>query len=325
MTALSRRTALVGLASLAAAAGTSSMLSGTATAAPRNNTEKAFDFFVNKGLTRVQSAGVVGNFIVESGRDPINPAAVQYGGGPGRGIAQWEGSRRTALFAYANQRGLPWSNLQLQLDFVWKELTSTEAGAMRQIKATRTVSAAAVAVRKYYERPSVHADQARINAAQKTYNSYANNVEGPGVPPKPPVTPPGETAFVVLKQGSTNKAAVTTLQLNLRARGYKIAADGLFGAGTRSAVIAFQKSKGLVADGVAGIKTWAALVPTLKVGAKGDAVKALQLELRAAAHKIAADGVFGAATKSAVITHQKAERLVADGVAGVKTWGSLVD
>ncbi|MGA0617709.1 N-acetylmuramidase domain-containing protein [Paracoccus sp. KR1-242] len=35
--------------------------------------------------------------------------------------------------------------------------------------------------------------------------------------------------------------------------------DGIFGAGTRAAVIAFQKSRGLVADGIIGPKTWAAL------------------------------------------------------------------
>ena len=35
-----------------------------------------------------------------------------------------------------------------------------------------------------------------------------------------------------------------------------VTADGLFGAATRSAVIAYQKKKGLVADGVVGLNTW---------------------------------------------------------------------
>ena len=39
-----------------------------------------------------------------------------------------------------------------------------------------------------------------------------------------------------------------------------ITADGMYGAGTESAVKAFQKSKNLSADGVCGAKTWAALV-----------------------------------------------------------------
>ena len=49
-------------------------------------------------------------------------------------------------------------------------------------------------------------------------------------------------------------ANVVYLQQKLR-----ITADGIFGNGTRNAVIAFQRSKGLVADGVVGPRTWAAL------------------------------------------------------------------
>ncbi len=46
----------------------------------------AFDYFVGKGLTDVQAAGIVGNLDQESG---MSPTIAQYGGGPGRGIAQW--------------------------------------------------------------------------------------------------------------------------------------------------------------------------------------------------------------------------------------------
>ena len=35
--------------------------------------------------------------------------------------------------------------------------------------------------------------------------------------------------------------------------------DGVFGPLTRAAVLAFQKSKGLVQDGIVGRKTWTAL------------------------------------------------------------------
>lgn len=40
----------------------------------------------------------------------------------------------------------------------------------------------------------------------------------------------------------------------------EITADGDFGPATKAAVIAFQQSKGLVADGIVGAKTWAALL-----------------------------------------------------------------
>lgn len=49
-------------------------------------------------------------------------------------------------------------------------------------------------------------------------------------------------------------AHVVYLQQKLR-----ISADGIFGTGTRNAVMAFQRSKGLVADGIVGPRTWVAL------------------------------------------------------------------
>lgn len=48
---------------------------------------------------------------------------------------------------------------------------------------------------------------------------------------------------------------VTQLQRQLRAAGFRIAADGWFGPETEQALIAFQKRAGLVADGIAGPKT----------------------------------------------------------------------
>lgn len=49
------------------------------------------------------------------------------------------------------------------------------------------------------------------------------------------------------------------LQTALAAAGFKTAATGVFDAQTRAALIAFQKSARLAADGIAGPKTWAAL------------------------------------------------------------------
>ncbi len=45
----------------------------------------------------------------------------------------------------------------------------------------------------------------------------------------------------------------------LTSRGFPAGDDGVFGSGTSGAVIAFQRSQGLTADGVVGPKTWGAL------------------------------------------------------------------
>lgn len=66
------------------------------------------------------------------------------------------------------------------------------------------------------------------------------------------VTPPA-SARSVLRQGASG-SDVRALQAALVVR-----VDGAFGPLTRAAVIAFQKSRNLLPDGVAGRMTWAAL------------------------------------------------------------------
>ena len=63
----------------------------------------------------------------------------------------------------------------------------------------------------------------------------------------------------VVKQGSSG-GEVKEVQRRLKLWGYYNGnVDGVFGAGTRSAVIAFQKKNGLKADGVVGKATYKAL------------------------------------------------------------------
>lgn len=72
-----------------------------------------------------------------------------------------------------------------------------------------------------------------------------------------------QVADPLLRQGDSG-AAVTELQKLLNAKGVKVSVDGIFGASTQNAVIQFQRSNSLIADGIVGAKTWAALrkVPT---------------------------------------------------------------
>ena len=63
----------------------------------------------------------------------------------------------------------------------------------------------------------------------------------------------------VLKKGSTG-GEVKEVQRRLKEWGYYTGGvDGIFGSGTRAAVVAFQKKNGLAADGVVGAATYKAL------------------------------------------------------------------
>ena len=89
------------------------------------------------------------------------------------------------------------------------------------------------------------------------------------------VQPTADTAYTavaeaaVLRQGSRG-AEVKEVQRRLKQWGYYSGAvDGIFGAGTKAAVIAFQKKNGLTADGVVGKATYAALGMTDSYNALG--------------------------------------------------------
>lgn len=70
---------------------------------------------------------------------------------------------------------------------------------------------------------------------------------------------PDVAQAAVLKQGSRGDS-VKTVQQKLIRWGYpKGSADGIFGAKTKAAVIAFQKKNGLTADGIIGTRTAQAL------------------------------------------------------------------
>ena len=69
-----------------------------------------------------------------------------------------------------------------------------------------------------------------------------------------------EIPSVVLRQGDRSEF-VCELQEYLAIAGYlDSAADGIFGSVTQQAVVAFQKSSGLTADGIVGKNTWDALL-----------------------------------------------------------------
>ena len=129
-------------------------------------------------------------------------------------------------------------------------------------------------------------------------------------------------------------ARVAALQIALQADGFHPGPiDGVRGPRTRGALVAFQHKKGLRADGKLGPATRRALGSRgrpllgqreLSVGALGWDVAVLEFRLRRdGLPRSAMDGRFTTATTQALRRYQRRRGLVADGIAGPRTYRAL--
>ncbi len=136
------------------------------------------------------------------------------------------------------------------------------------------------------------------------------------------------------------------------------AVDGIFGSRTENSVRAFQRIFGLSPDGIVGSATWYAIVrlytavtrlselrsqgqqfyainwspPTvLQVGSTGEKVRFLQQMLSVLSEYIpgippvSVDGVYGNATRDAVLAAQRRFALPETGTVGAATWDEIYD
>lgn len=122
--------------------------SGQGTRTARIN--QAVAYFESQGWSRAQSIGIVANLDLES---RMEPGIDQIGGGPGYGLAQWEGPRQRDFAAWSGHdiRG---SSFAEQLRFVQHELTGTERAAGNALRGATDARSAAEIVCRLYERPA---------------------------------------------------------------------------------------------------------------------------------------------------------------------------
>lgn len=148
-----------------------------------NNEKTAFNYFVSKGLTKIQAAGIVGNLMQESS---VSPTSVEYGGGPGRGIAQWsvggrwDHSSGDNMTSYASQHGVSRTALTAQLDFIWFELTNFSQYGLASLKAATTVNAAVYAFQAKYEICGTCAASKRLQYANEVLANYGGSTSSGG-------------------------------------------------------------------------------------------------------------------------------------------------
>ena len=142
----------------------------------------AYDFFVAKGLTAAQSAGIVGNLIQESN---VEPGSVEPGG-PGRGIAQWSvGGRWNASASdnvewYAARERLSATSLTLQLEFVWYELSTFSRYGLASLKRTSNVTDATVVFQTDFEGCGACDESERVAYAKEVLAALGGSGGGGG-------------------------------------------------------------------------------------------------------------------------------------------------
>ena len=174
--------ASIGSAGCSGSVGSDVADDGMSEAALSSSEHTAFNFVVSKGLTKAQSAGIVGNLIQESN---VIPTAVQYGGGPGRGIAQWsvggrwDSSHNDNVTWYANAHGENRWALGTQLNFIWYELTQIGYG-YSALRSAGSVSTATIDFQDRYEICGTCDSSNRIKYAEEVLSAYGGSSGGAG-------------------------------------------------------------------------------------------------------------------------------------------------
>jgi peptidoglycan hydrolase-like protein with peptidoglycan-binding domain len=99
--------------------------------------------------------------------------------------------------------------------------------------------------------------------------------------------------------------------------------DGDFGPKTTEAVRAFQAGHKLTVDGKVGNQTWTELIIEVRNGSTGNAVRAVQSQIRSRSGWLMIDGIFGPDTENVVRSFQSFCHLSIDGIVGPYSWNAL--
>lgn len=171
------------------------------------NEERIWNYLVGKGISSAGAAGLMGNLYAESALNPKNlqnsyekklgytddgyTAAVDNGSysnfvqdSAGYGLAQWTyWSRKQNMLEFARAAGKSIGDLEMQLDFLFKELSEGYKTVLATLKAATTVKAASDSVLLNYERPADQSEavkKKRASYGQTYYDRYAGAASKPG-------------------------------------------------------------------------------------------------------------------------------------------------
>lgn len=130
----------------------------------------AYEYLQQKGIAPHVAAGMVGNFVQESGnfRDDVISGDIKGDNGLATGIAQWHPDRWKAAEKWASSQGINIRTLKGQLD--WAVHEASQRGDLQKVSKAKNTEEAAYLFAKHYERPKI-IDNNRARFAKK-YNPY---------------------------------------------------------------------------------------------------------------------------------------------------------
>lgn len=169
-----------------------------------SNAERIWNWLKGKGLSDYSCAGIIGNLDAESGLNPQNlqdscqarlgltdeayTKLVDSGvytrtqfsmDRSGYAICQWTWhTRKAALYDYAKSRNKSIGDLEIQLEFFYKELSESFPGVLSGLKAAKSVREASDLILLKYECPADMSESVQIKRAsigQKYYNRFVKD------------------------------------------------------------------------------------------------------------------------------------------------------
>lgn len=173
----------------------------------KTNEEKIWNYLIGKGLSKAGAAGLMGNLFAESALNPKNlqnsfekklghtddsyTAGVDNGtynnfvrDSAGYGLAQWTfWSRKQNLLEFARAAAKSIGDLEMQLDFLFKELSENYKTVLSVLKSATSVRAASDRVLHDFEAPADQSKAVEVKRAsygQTYYDKYAGAASKPG-------------------------------------------------------------------------------------------------------------------------------------------------
>lgn len=170
-----------------------------------SDSEKIWNRLDDEGFNDYGKGGLIGNLDAESGLKPKNlqnsyekklgytddsyTAAVDNGSygnfvkdSAGYGLAQWTyWSRKQNMLTFARAAGKSIGDLEMQLDFLCKELKESYPAVYNKLKTAASVREASDIVLTQFERPADQSEAVKLKRAsmgQKYYNQYAKKTGG---------------------------------------------------------------------------------------------------------------------------------------------------